>query len=88
MNQSISSPQSADHRRTLGAVVVSGGVEFRVWAPKRQRVVVVCAKGEAPDLVLQRDAAGYFTGTCPHRKAGANKEFNDLPIPDDLRRDE
>ncbi|MGN6507697.1 MAG: malto-oligosyltrehalose trehalohydrolase [Tepidisphaeraceae bacterium] len=70
MNQSISSPQSADHRRTLGAVVVSGGVEFRVWAPKRQRVVVVCAKGDAPDLVLQRDAAGYFTGTCPHRKAG------------------
>jgi flagellar biosynthetic protein FlhB len=38
--------------------------------------------------VAQILAYAYQLRRRPHRKADANKAFNDLPIPDDLRRDE
>ena len=56
--------------KELGATVVAGGVYFRIWAPKRQRVVVVSEGGSAPDFELTRDAFGYFSGICNKRRAG------------------
>ena len=44
-------------RMPVGAEVVPGGVHFRVWAPKCERVEVVLDGGEHP---LTREPGGYF----------------------------
>ncbi|SLM47353.1 Malto-oligosyltrehalose trehalohydrolase [Nitrospira japonica] len=53
---------------TLGAQVQETGVEFRVWAPKRERVEVVFESGGS--LPLTKDRLGYFSGTAPDAAAG------------------
>jgi maltooligosyltrehalose trehalohydrolase len=57
----------------VGAEVVSGGVHFRVWAPRRTRVSVVLDDGrEEP---LEADADGYFAGVITRARAGTRYRF-------------
>ena len=56
----------------VGADVVPGGVRFRVWAPRRSRVQVICDGG--PPLPLERDGA-YFTTTCASARPGTRYWF-------------
>ncbi|MBV9110067.1 MAG: malto-oligosyltrehalose trehalohydrolase, partial [Gemmatimonadetes bacterium] len=58
----------------VGAEVLpSGGVRFRVWAPKRRTVEVVIEGGPgagAAPIALDAEGEGYFSGTVPHASAG------------------
>ena len=54
---------------TLGAQVETGGVRFRVWAPKRARVDVVLEEA-GRSFPLMKDEAGYFSGLVPIATAG------------------
>ena len=56
-----------NRRSPIGAEPVSGGVSFRVWAPKRRAVSVVLEQGEHP---LAAEAGGYFSGVVLDAKAG------------------
>ena len=47
----------------LGALLTSGGVRFRVWAPSAKKVTVVL---ESNELALEADANGYFSATVPN----------------------
>ena len=59
---------------TLGAQVESGGVRFRVWAPKRTRVdVVLDDLGQS--FPLEKDEAGYFSGLMPAARAGMTYRY-------------
>ncbi len=66
-------------RLPIGAEVVpDGGVDFRVWAPKRRRVTV--AFGPTPDaidqtLALEQEPGGYFSGFAPQAAAGTRYGF-------------
>ncbi|HEX5176330.1 MAG TPA: malto-oligosyltrehalose trehalohydrolase [Chthoniobacteraceae bacterium] len=78
-------------RFPIGAEVQpSGGTHFRVWAPKTVTLSVVWnAAGEAAQAVhvtpLQREEAGYFSGTVAQAGAGARYKFRldsgDFPDP-------
>jgi maltooligosyltrehalose trehalohydrolase len=64
-------PESERARRRLpvGAEVqLSGGAHFRVWAPRCQRVEVVCEAG--PTAALAAEAGGYFAGIVPQAGPG------------------
>jgi maltooligosyltrehalose trehalohydrolase len=67
-------------RFPIGAELVpGGGVQFRVWAPKRKRVEVVL-EGGAPDASpsahsLQVEADGYFWGAIDKAQAGSLYRF-------------
>jgi maltooligosyltrehalose trehalohydrolase len=72
-----SSPSHEQARRGLpvGAEVVpDGGVHFRVWADRNERVEVVISEdsqghgGQAYDLAPE--GGGYFSAMVPHAKAG------------------
>ena len=56
----------------VGAEVVPEGVRFRVWAPRRSRVQVICDGHQR--LALARDGK-YFTGTCPGAGPGTRYAF-------------
>ena len=71
-------PQATTHRRRLpiGAeVIATGGVHFRLWAPKRGNVEVVFENNAAPVLQLHREANGYFSGVSSDAAAGARYKF-------------
>jgi maltooligosyltrehalose trehalohydrolase len=57
----------------MGAELASGGVHFRVFAPKRKQVEVVIESSGAParTLMLTRSDDGYFAGLCDGVRAGA-----------------
>src|SRR5688572_4186282 len=58
-----------NRRYPVGAEVVSGGVHFRVWAPKRKQVAVrLEADGALHPLAAEAD--GYFAGLVPGIGAG------------------
>ena len=64
----------AVRRVPVGAeVLAGGGVGFRVWAPRRQRVDVVLERGpgqgEGP-FALQAEGDGHFSGTVAAAAAG------------------
>jgi maltooligosyltrehalose trehalohydrolase len=62
------------HRRlSMGAELASGGVHFRVFAPKRKHVEVVIetSGGPARTLRLTRSDDGYFAGLCDGVRAGS-----------------
>lgn len=68
-------PISAHPRRmTLGSQVESGGVRFRVWAPKRARVDVVM-EDLGRSFPLEKDEAGYFSYLIPSAKAGMTYRY-------------
>ena len=61
-------------RMTLGAQVETGGVRFRVWAPKRARVDVVLEEG-GRSFPLMKDEAGYFSGLVPIATGGMRYRY-------------
>ena len=71
-------------RLPIGAEVQpEGGVHFRVWAPRRQRVQVVLeppldGTGEvgARSVDLERGEHGYFAGLVPDAGAGTHYRFH------------
>ena len=58
---------NSNRRSPIGAEPVSGGVSFRVWAPKRSAVSVVVREAEHP---LTAEANGYFSGIARDVKVG------------------
>jgi maltooligosyltrehalose trehalohydrolase len=71
-------PAPPSRRLPVGAEVVPGGVDFRVWAPLRQRVEVVfeqaaadAAEDWAVDFALTPEGNGYFSGTVAGAGDGA-----------------
>jgi maltooligosyltrehalose trehalohydrolase len=54
----------------LGAEVVSNGVSFRVWAPKRKRVDVVLENEGGTIIPLDPEENGYFSGIALDVGAG------------------
>src|SRR5512139_3632735 len=75
MERSIHIRQSGERMRRLpvGAeVLAGGGVDFRVWAPRRTKVEVVIEGGPGfrqtnafRAVELNREAGGYFSGVDP-----------------------
>ncbi|HEY6084735.1 MAG TPA: malto-oligosyltrehalose trehalohydrolase, partial [Nitrospira sp.] len=59
---------------TLGAQVTTGGVRFRVWAPKHARVDVVLQES-GNSFPLVKDEAGYFSGLVPIASAGMTYKY-------------
>ncbi|HMC20596.1 MAG TPA: malto-oligosyltrehalose trehalohydrolase, partial [Thermoanaerobaculia bacterium] len=57
-------------RRPIGAELIRGGVDFRVWAPDHRQAAVVI---EASDFPLERERDGYFRGVV--REAGAGTRY-------------
>jgi maltooligosyltrehalose trehalohydrolase len=61
----------------------SGGVHFRVWAPRRRAVEAVLKGGQA--FRLEPEGNGYFSGTTPHGSHGtlyAYRLDGEGPFPD------
>jgi maltooligosyltrehalose trehalohydrolase len=60
---------TAPYKRRLpvGAEIAPGGVHFRVWAPKRERVDVVIGHTAH---ALERENDGYFSGLVEDARAG------------------
>src|SRR3954468_14014767 len=76
----MSEPQPTTGRRwPIGAELLStGGVHFRVWAPRRQRVdvVVLDAQGANTSVTaLQPENDGYFSGLVRDATANALYRF-------------
>jgi maltooligosyltrehalose trehalohydrolase len=61
-------------RLPLGAELLAsgGGVHFRVWAPKRERVEVETERGHH---ALEREEHGYFSARVPDLQAGSRYKF-------------
>jgi len=77
---------TATRRFPIGAEPTSGGVHFRVWAPKRKKVEVVLDSG-AVELV--REESGYHSGVAPGVSDGAHYRFRldgEGPFPDPASR--
>jgi maltooligosyltrehalose trehalohydrolase len=60
-----------ERRLPGGAESTPDGVRFRVWAPRASKVDVVFQADSLPDLPLEPEAYGYFSGTSAHARAGA-----------------
>lgn len=61
---------------SLGARIVPGGVEFRVWAPGHERVEVVIYGPGAPALhALEPASDGYFSGVVQGAGAGSRYRY-------------
>lgn len=61
-------------RLSIGAEALpSGGVHFRVWAPRRRTVEVVIEGGSS--FALQPEPAGFFAGLVDAAGAGARYRF-------------
>ena len=91
----LQGPIAAPRRVPVGAeVLASGGVHFRVWAPRCTRVEVVLETGNgAPagaGVELTRGEQGYFSGIAVEAKAGMLYRYrldgNDPLIPDPVSR--
>jgi maltooligosyltrehalose trehalohydrolase len=50
---------------SLGALVTTGGVRFRVWAPSARSVTLVLENNSRSEVELQPEADGYFSVTVP-----------------------
>ncbi len=66
--------QRVERRLPIGAEVRPGGVDFRVWAPRREGVEVVL-DGSGPVARLARDAKGYFQALVPDLGPGTRYRF-------------
>jgi maltooligosyltrehalose trehalohydrolase len=64
--------QSTTRRRAVGAEIVDGGGDFRVWAPDRKKVSVVIDDRATP---LDREADGHFRGIVAGAHAGTRYRF-------------
>jgi maltooligosyltrehalose trehalohydrolase len=61
-------------RLPIGAEIVNGGVHFRLWAPKCQKVHVVFEDG-LPPLELEAEAGGFFSGLASNAGDGTLYRF-------------
>ena len=53
-------------RITAGAEVQQGGTQFRVWAPRPQRVrLILESSGRSREISLEREADGYYSAAVP-----------------------
>src|SRR5271155_2342737 len=67
---------SSSRKLPVGAEVVGGGVNVRVWAPKRRRVEVALEGPQsAKHYPLLPEAGGYFSGTVEEMAAGSLYRF-------------
>src|SRR6185436_10681199 len=67
---------SVQRRLPQGAeVMAAGGVHFRVWAPRRQRVAVVLESGERTQLDLHPEGNGYFSALVAAAKDGSRYRY-------------
>lgn len=69
--------------------MLSNGVQFRVWAPKRKRVDVVIENGNGMTVPLDPERNGYFSGTVPDIGAGTLYKYRldgDKKCPDPCSR--
>ncbi len=64
--------QGTTRRRAIGAEIIDGGVDFRLWAPDRKNVSVVIDDRTIP---LDREADGHFRGTVADARAGTRYRF-------------
>jgi maltooligosyltrehalose trehalohydrolase len=63
-------------RYPIGAEPTGEGTSFRVWAPKRRRVVVVGdTGGRSFQAALQEEKNGYFSGVVAEATAGSLYRF-------------
>jgi maltooligosyltrehalose trehalohydrolase len=64
-----------ERRWPIGAEVTSGGVSFRVWAPRAKQVEIAIVesglKGASGRLPLAREEGGYFSGVCAECEVGS-----------------
>lgn len=66
----------AARRLPVGAEALpGGGVHFRVWAPRRERVEVVLEGGRDSTFELEREDDGYFSARVEDAGAGALYRF-------------
>jgi len=67
-----------DSNTPMGATLVTGGATFKVWGPSAQTVYLngqfggtaIWSTNTNPDLLLTRDASGYWTGFLPGAQDG------------------
>ncbi len=74
-------------RPTLGAVPLSSGVQFRVWAPDLPELQVAFENG--PRVALKKSPDGTFAGKVPDIRPGALYRFmmrDKGPFPDPVSR--
>jgi maltooligosyltrehalose trehalohydrolase len=62
-------------RFPIGAEIVEGGADLRVWAPGRRRVAVAHGPGAERTTDLTRETGGYFAGFVPRLGAGGRYGF-------------
>lgn len=88
-------PDHAARRLPIGAEVVAGGVDFRVWAPRARRVEVLVEGREAVALGPSSESGtgahvgGHFGGVVAGIGAGARCRFvvdGGSPVPDPASR--
>jgi maltooligosyltrehalose trehalohydrolase len=72
--QSATVSRSIERRLPIGAEVVSEGVHFRVWAPRRMSVNVVLADNDK-SIELEAEGDGYFSGLAAEAEAGTRYGF-------------
>lgn len=77
---SITAPQYCRQYAVGAEVVPNGGVHFRVWAPRRERVQVVFScdedlRRDAQTVELVREPDGYFSGLVADAAAGMHYQF-------------
>jgi maltooligosyltrehalose trehalohydrolase len=70
-------PNEVTRRLSIGAEVLSsGGVHFRVWAPRRRNVAVVIEEHETThEFSLEPETAGYFSGVVDQASDGTLYRF-------------
>jgi maltooligosyltrehalose trehalohydrolase len=66
----------AQRRLPIGAEALpTGGVSFRVWAPRRENVAVVFEDRSIAELRLTSEGNGYFAGLSADAGAGSRYRF-------------
>ncbi len=68
----ISTVATQTRKRRIGAEIIDGGVDFRVWAPDRNNVSVVIDGRAAP---LDRETNGHFRGVVAGACEGTRYRF-------------
>src|SRR5688572_27673669 len=84
----VQMPPAVERRLPIGAEARPDGVQFRVWAPRREQVEVV-VDGTDRTEPLVRGADGYFEGLVAGIGAGARYRYRldgDLALPDPASR--
>jgi maltooligosyltrehalose trehalohydrolase len=71
---------------SLGAIIIDGGVRFRVWAPEAARADVILDGDQA--VPMQAEAGGYFQAVIPGATPGMLYRYrvNGAAVPDPASR--